>query len=105
MINGGTCIIKINVITDVLTDSGKIIIRTNMFPLDPFKSQTLVIASKNEPTLRCNRILRASIDVGNSSIDHGRIGTPIVNKKIWSVDENFIVKIDVDEEEKLDTIV
>ena len=44
-------------------------------------------------------------DIGNSRIDHGRIGTPIVNKKIWSEDDNFRVKIDVDEAEKLDTIV
>ena len=50
--------------------------------------------------LSCNRIVRASSDIGNSRIDHGRIGTPIVYKKIWSVDDNFMDKGD-----KLDTIV
>ena len=55
--------------------------------------------------LICNRIVRALSDIGNSRIDHGRIGTPIVNKNIWSEDDNFRVKIYVDEAEKLDTIV
>ena len=45
-----------------------------------------------------------SSDIGNSRIDHGRIGTPIVNKQIWSVDDNLSVQIDVDEADKLDTI-
>ena len=105
MINRGTGIFKSNVVTDVLTDSSKMIFKTDTFPLDPFKSQKLAIALKNEPTLSCNNIVRASSDVGNDRIDHGRIGTPIVNKKIWSEDDNFRVKIDVDEAEKLDTIV
>ena len=81
MINGGTGILESNVVTDVLTDSSKMILRTDTFPLGSFKSQTLVIASQNEPWLSCNRIVRASSDVGNSRIDRGRIGTPIVNKK------------------------
>ena len=85
---------------DALTDSSKMIL-----PINPFKSRTLVIASQNEPTLSCNRIVRASSDIGNSRIDHGRIGTPIVNKNIWSEYDNFRVKIDVDEADKLDTPV
>ena len=99
MISGGTSIVK-DVVTGVLADSGKMII-----PLNPFKSQTLVIASQNEPTLSCNRIVRVSSDIGNSGIDHGRIGTPITNKKIWSEDDNFRVKIDVEESDKLNTFV
>ena len=105
IINGGTCITESNVVRDVLTDYSKMILKTNTFPFDPFKSQTLVIASQNEPTLSCNRIIRALSDAGNSRIDHVRIGTPIVNKQIWSEDENFRFKIDVDKVEKLDTIV
>ena len=89
MINGRTGIISSNVVTDVLTDSSKMIFRTDTFPLDPFKSQTLVIASQDESTLSINRIVRTSSDIGNSRIDHGRIGTPIVNKNIWSVNYNF----------------
>ena len=81
VISRGTSIVK-DFVTDVLTDSSKMIFKTDKFPLDPFKYQTLVIASKNEPTLSCNRIVRASSDIGNSRIYHDRIGTPIANKNI-----------------------
>ena len=91
MIHGGMSIISSNLITDVLTDSSKIIIKSNTFPLDSFNSQTLMIALQNEPALSCNMIVRALSEIGNSRIDHGRIGTPIMNKKIWSVDDNFSV--------------
>ena len=84
---------------DVLTDSSKMIF------INPFKSQTLVIASQNENFLICNRKIRASSEIGNSRIDHGRIGTPIVNKTIGSEDENFRVKIDVDKADRPETIV
>ena len=75
------------------------------FPIDPFKSPTLVISLQNKPTLSCNRIVCASSDIGNSRIDCGRIGTPIVNEKIWSVDDKFSVRSDVGKADKLDTIV
>ena len=73
MINGGTGLLERNVVMDVLTDSSKIILKNNTFPINPFKSQTLVIASQNKPTLDCNKIVRAPSDVGNSRIDHGRM--------------------------------
>ena len=85
MINGGAGILESKVVTDVLTDSSKIIFKTDMFPFDHFKSYMIVIVPQNEPTLSCNRILRASGDIGNSRIDHGRIGTPIMNKKICHI--------------------
>ena len=80
MISRGTSIISSNVITDVLTDSRKIILKSDTFPLDSFKSQTLMIVTQNEPTLNCDRIVRASSEIGNSRIDHSRIGPPIMNK-------------------------
>ena len=64
-----------------------------------------MIALQDESTLSSNRIVRTSIDIGNSRIDHGRIGTPTVNKNIWSVDDNFNVQSDVGKADKLDTIV
>ena len=76
-----------------------------MFPLGPFKSQTLVIELQNEPTTRCNRNVRASSEIGDIRIYHGRIGTPIMNKNIWSVDDNFSVWSDVGEANKLNTSV
>ena len=105
MINRGTGIIRSNVVTDILTYSSMMIFKTDTFPLNPFKSQTLVIASQDESTLSSNRILRTSSDIGNSRIYYGRIGTPIVNETIWSVNDNFIVRSDVGEADKLDTVV
>ena len=101
MISGGTSIIFRNVITHVLMDSSKMILRSNSFPLGPLKSQTLVISSQNKPTLSCNRNVWASSEIGNSSIDHGRIGTLIMNKKIWSVDDNVSIRSDGGEADKL----
>ena len=105
MINGGTGIISSNVVTDVLTDSKKMILRTDAFPLNPFKSQTIVIASQNETTMSCNRIVCTSSNIGNIRIDHGRTGNPIMNKKIWSVDDHVDIRSEVGEADKLDTIV
>ena len=64
-----------------------------------------MIVSQDEPTLSSNRIIRTSSDIGKSRIDHGRIGTPIVKKMIWIVDENFNVRSDMGKADKLDTIV
>ena len=104
VISGGISIVK-NVVTDVLPDSSKMILKTNTFPRNPSKSQTLMIASQDESTLSSNRIVRTSSDIGKSRIDHGRIGTPITNKNIWSADEKFRVKIKGNKADKLETIV
>ena len=64
VISGGTSIVK-KVVTDVLTDSNKMIFKTDTFPLNPLKSQTLVIASQDEFMLSSNRIVRMSSDIGN----------------------------------------
>ena len=55
MIHRGTSIISSNVITHVLTDSSKLILKSDSFPLNPLKSKTLVIASKPEYFLICDR--------------------------------------------------
>ena len=81
------------------------IFKMDTFTLNPSKSQMLMIASLDKSTLSSNRIVRTSSDIGNSRIDHGRIGTPIVKKKIWSVDDNLNVRSDVGEADKIDTIV
>ena len=64
-----------------------------------------MIALQNEPFLSCDRNVRALSEIGDSRIDHSRIVTPFVNKHIWSVDDNFSVQSDMDEADKLDTIV
>ena len=44
MIHGGTSIISSNFITHVRTDSSKMILKSDLFPSNPLKSKTLVIA-------------------------------------------------------------
>ena len=45
------------------------------------------------------------IEIGDSRPERGSIGTPFVNKDIWSRDDNFSVLSGVDEADKLDTVV
>ena len=105
MIHGGESIIIRNVITHVLTESSKMIIKSDSFTFNPLKSKTLVIAPPTEPFLSCDRDVRASSEIGDSRPDHGRIGTPFANKNIWSGDDNFSVRSDVSKADKLDTAV
>ena len=60
MISVGTSIISSNVVTGVLADSSKMILKSNSFPLNPLKYKTLVIASQTEPFLSFDRNVRAS---------------------------------------------
>ena len=64
-----------------------------------------MIESQTEPFMSCDRNVRASSEIGDSRIYHGRIGTPFVNKNIWSGDDNFSVRSDVGKENKLNTSV
>ena len=77
MIYGATSIISSNVITHVLTDSSEMILKSDSFPFNPLKSKTLVIAPLKEPFLTSDREVRASIEIGDSRPEHGRIGTPL----------------------------
>ena len=81
------------------------ILRSDSFPLNHLKSKTLVIASQPESFLNCDRNVRASSEIGDCRPENGSIGTPFVNKEIWSGDENFSVRSDVGKTNKLDTAV
>ena len=105
MIHGGTSIISSNVITHVLTASSKMILKSDSFPFNTLKSKTLVFVPTMEPFLTSIRDVRPLSVIGDSRPDHGRIGTPIMNKKIWSRDDNFSVRSDVGKANKLDTDV
>ena len=61
VINGGTNI-GINLVTDVLTNSSKILFDTNIFQLNTLQSETLVIGQQDESVKRNNRILCTPID-------------------------------------------
>ena len=105
MIHGGPSILSSNVITHVLTEYSKTILKSDSFSFNPHKYKTLVIASPTEPFLSFDRDVRALSEIGDSRPDHGRIGTPFVNKEIWNRDDNFSVRSDVGEAVKLDTAV
>ena len=59
-IHGGTSIISSNVITHVLTDSRKIILKSESLSFNPLKSKTRMIAPLTEPFLSSDRNDRAS---------------------------------------------
>ena len=81
------------------------ILKSKSFPFNPLKSKTLVIAPPTKPFLSCDRDVRVSSEIGDSRPEHGRIGTPFVNKNIWGEDDNVSVRSDVGEADKLDTAV
>ena len=106
IIHGGVGgIIRSNVITHVLTNSSEMTLKSDSFPFNPLKSQTLLIALLTKPFLDCDRDVLASSENGDSRPEHSRIGTPFVNKEIWSRDDNVSVRSDVGEADKLDTAV
>ena len=80
-------------------------LKSDSFGFDPIKAQTLVIAPLTEPFLTSDRDVRASSEIGDSRTERGSIGTPFVNKNIWSGDDAFSVRSDVGEIDKLDTSV
>ena len=65
-------------------------LNSDSFTFNPLKSQTLVIAPLTEPFLTSDRYVRALGEIGDSRPERGRIGTPFVNKDIWSKDENSV---------------
>ena len=105
MIHGGTSIISSNVITHVLMDSSEMILKSDLFSFKSLKSKALVIAPLTEPFLTSDRDVRSLGGIGDSRPEHGRIGTPFVNKNIWSGDDNFSVRSDISEADKFDTAV
>ena len=102
---GGNSIISSNVITHVLKNSSEMTLKSESFHFNPLKSQTLVIAPLTEPFLTSDRDVRASSEIEDIRPERGRIGTPFVIKEIWSRYDNFSVRSDVGELDKLDTSV
>ena len=96
-----------NLVTDVLTDSSKILFDTNTFQLNTLQSETLVIGPQDESVNRMNRIICTPSDIRNFRGEHiSRIDTPGVNGYIWSViDTTSNVLSCTDNVNKFDTIV
>ena len=89
----------------VLTKSSEMILKSDSFPFNLLKSQTLVVAPLTEPFLTSDRDVRVSSDIGDSRSEHSKIGTPFLNKHICSGDDAFSVQSDAGELDKLDTAV
>ena len=85
VINWGTRIGS-NLVTNVLTNSSKILFDTNTFQLNSLQSETLVIVQQDESMKINNRIICTPSDSRNISRNRiSRIDTPGVNEDIYSV--------------------
>ena len=85
VINGGMGIGS-NLVTNVLTNSSKILFDTNTFQLNTLQSDMLVIGPQDGSTKSNNRIIYTPSDSRKIRGKHiSRIDTPGVNKDIWSV--------------------
>ena len=80
-------------------------LKSNLFGFDPLKAQKLVISPLMETFLASDRDVHVTSVIGDSRPDHSRIGTPFMNKDIWSRDDTLSVRRDVVKLDKLDTSV
>ena len=106
IVQGGESIIRSNVITHVLTKSSEMTLKSDYFPFDPLKSQTLMITPLTEPFLTSDGGVRSTSEIGASRPDHSRIIAQSMNKDISSRDYVWsTVRSGVGEADKLDTAV
>ena len=75
IVQGGEIIIHSNVITHVLTNSSEMTLKSNYFPFEPLKAQTLMITPLTEPFLTSDRDVRSTSVIGASRPDHSRHST------------------------------
>ena len=106
VINGGKNIGS-NLVTDVLSNSSKILFDKNTFQLNTLQSETLVIGPQDKSVKSNNRIICKPSDSRNIRREHiSRIDTPEANKVIWSViDTTSNVLSCTENVEKFDTLI
>ena len=74
-----------------------------MFPFNPLKAQTLVIAPLMGPFLTSDRDVRMTTVIGHIRLNHSGIGTPFMNEDILGRDDVLSnVRSDIGEAEKLE---
>ena len=106
IVQGEGIIICSNVITHVLTKSSNMTLKSDSFPFDPLKAQTLMITPLTEPFLTSDRDLRSTSVIGSSRPDNSRIFAPFMNEDISSRDDVLsTVRSDIGETKKLNTAV
>ena len=106
VIKGSTNIVS-NILTDILTDSNKQLFKMNTFQLNSLQYETVVIGPQDQSVKRTNRIISTPSDSRNISGNRiSRIGTPGVNKDVWSViNTTYNLLSDAENVEKFDTTV
>ena len=87
IIQGGENIVRSDVITHVLTNPEKVTLRTDYFPFDLLKAQTLMVASFDEPFLEINGKILSASKIRASRPDQSRIIAPGMNGDISSRDD------------------
>ena len=87
IVQGGGNIIRSNIITHVLTNSGELTLESDSFTFDPLKAETLMVAPLIEPFLASDGDVRLTSIIGASRTDQSRIVAPGMNKDISSRDD------------------
>ena len=106
IVQGGKSIIRSNVITHVLTNSGELTLESDSFTFDPLKAETLMVAPLIEPFLKSDGGVRSTSIIRASRPDQSRIVAPGMNEDIPSRnDVRSTVRSDVSKADKLDTAV
>ena len=96
-----------NLVMHVLTNSSEQSFNTNLTRLNTFQSEVFVIGSQDKSVERNRKIICTSRDIRNIRGDNSRIGTPGVNKEVWSPrsDTTSNVLSCMENVEKFDTLV
>ena len=87
IIQGGEHIVRSDVITHVLTNPDEVTLRTDSFPFDPLKAQTLMVAFLVKPFLTSNGNVRSASITGAGRPNQSRIIAPGMNEDISSRDD------------------
>ena len=84
IVQGTESIIRSNVITHVLTNSGEVTLESDSFTFDPPKDKTLMVAPLIEPFLASDGDVRSTSIIGAGRPDQSRIVAPGMNEDISS---------------------
>ena len=84
IIQGRENMIGSDVTTHVLTNSGELTLKCDSFPFNPLQTETLMVASLDEPFPESNGNVRSASIIGASRPDQSRIIAPGMNEDISS---------------------
>ena len=84
IVQGGEKIIRSDVITHVLTNSGELTLESDYFLFNPLMAETLMVAPLNEPFLASDGDVRSASIIGASRPNKSRIVAPGMNEDISS---------------------